>query len=153
MPATDVFKEAEQTEKAYQKQDAVFIGRKRVLGKKTKKGMRFTRNIGLGFKTPKEAIEGSYVDKKCPFTGGVSIRGRILKGLVISSKMKNTLIIRRDYLRWVGKYRRCVERASRGVERTAPHPLPFAAFARRSCVARGGRERARACAHVLERRR
>jgi small subunit ribosomal protein S11e len=153
MPATDVFKEAEQTEKAYQKQDAVFIGRKRVLGKKTKKGMRFTRNIGLGFKTPKEAIEGSYVDKKCPFTGGVSIRGRILKGLVISSKMKNTLIIRRDYLRWVGKYRRCVARASRGVERTAPHPLPFAPFARRSCVARGARERARACARVLERRR
>ena len=82
----DEYKEAEQTEKAYQKQDAIFIGRKRVLGKKTKKGMRFTRNIGLGFKTPKEAIEGSYVDKKCPFTGSVSIRGRILKGLVISGQ-------------------------------------------------------------------
>ena len=105
MPATEVFKEAEQTEKAYQKQDAVFIGRKRVLGKKTKKGMRFTRNIGLGFKTPKEAIEGSYVDKKCPFTGGVSIRGRILKGMVISTKMTRTVVIRRDYLNWCGKYR------------------------------------------------
>lgn len=31
--------------------------------------MRFYKNIGLGFKTPKEAIEGNYVDKKCPFTG------------------------------------------------------------------------------------
>ena len=56
---------------------------------------------------PEEAIKGNYVDKKCPFTGNVSIRGRILKGLVISGqKMKNTVIIRRDYLRWVGKYRR-----------------------------------------------
>lgn len=43
------------------------------------KGMRFVKNVGLGFKTPKLAREGTYVDKKCPFTGDVSIRGRILK--------------------------------------------------------------------------
>lgn len=43
------------------------------------KGMRFVKNVGLGFKTPKTAREGNYVDKKCPFTGDVSIRGRILK--------------------------------------------------------------------------
>lgn len=41
--------------------------------------MRFVKNVGLGFKTPKAAREGNYVDKKCPFTGDVSIRGRILK--------------------------------------------------------------------------
>lgn len=41
--------------------------------------MRFVKNVGLGFKTPKTAKEGTYVDKKCPFTGDVSIRGRILK--------------------------------------------------------------------------
>merc|ERR1711966_586868 len=33
----------------------------------------------LGFKTPIEASEGAYIDKKCPFTGNVSIRGRIFK--------------------------------------------------------------------------
>ena len=32
-------------------------------------GMRYYKSIGLGFKTPKAAIEGNYVDKKCPFTG------------------------------------------------------------------------------------
>lgn len=51
---------------------------------------------------------GTFVDKKCPFTGNVSIRGRILKGIVVSTKMTRTLIIRRDYLHWVSKYKRCV---------------------------------------------
>ena len=104
------FKEADQTEKAYQKQDGIFIGRKRVLGKKTKNGMRYYKSIGLGFKTPKEAIEGAYVDKKCPFTGNVSIRGRILKAMVISHKMKRTIVVRRDYLQYVSKYRRFEKR-------------------------------------------
>ena len=37
------FKEADQNEKAYQKQDAIFIGRKRVLGaKKSKKVLLLT---------------------------------------------------------------------------------------------------------------
>lgn len=40
--------------------------------------LRWYKNVGLGFKTPKEAIEGNYVDKKCPFTSDVSIRGRIM---------------------------------------------------------------------------
>jgi len=40
--------------------------------------LRWHKSIGLGFKTPKEAIEGNYVDKKCPFTSDVSIRGRIM---------------------------------------------------------------------------
>jgi small subunit ribosomal protein S11e len=68
--------------------------------------MRYYKSIGLGFKTPKSASEGSYVDKKCPFTGNVSIRGRILKAMVISNKMKRTLVVRRDYLQYFSKYRR-----------------------------------------------
>merc|ERR1712061_109948 len=89
----------DQNEKAFQKQDAVFIGSKRLLGKKSsKRAMRYWRNVGLGFATPKEAKEGNFVDKKCPFTGNVSIRGKILKGMVISTKMKRTVIIRRNYL-------------------------------------------------------
>ena len=45
--------------------------------------------------------EGHYVDKKCPFTGNVSIRGAILKGMCISTKMKRTIIIRRNYLHYI----------------------------------------------------
>jgi len=44
------------------------------------------------------------IDKKCPFTGEVSIRGRILTGKVVSTKMTRTAIIRRDYLHYIPKY-------------------------------------------------
>lgn len=104
------FLEADQTENAYQQQDAIFVGRKRVLGSKASKSLRYSKSVGLGFKTPKEASEGRYVDKKCPFTGNVSIRGRILKAMVISNKMKRTLVVRRDYLQYVSKYRRFEKR-------------------------------------------
>lgn len=57
-----------------------------------------------------EAISGTYIDKKCPYTGEVIIRGRILRGLVISNKMKNTIIIRRDYLHFIPKYNRYEKR-------------------------------------------
>ena len=50
---------------------------------------------------------GSYIDHKCPFTGNVSIRGRILSGTVKSTKMNRTLIVRRNYLHFIKKYQRC----------------------------------------------
>lgn len=40
----------------------------------------------------------------------MAIRGRILKGIVISTKMTRTIVLRRDYLRWVVKYRRYEKR-------------------------------------------
>jgi small subunit ribosomal protein S11e len=55
------------------------LNSKKLLAKKSSKGVRYWKNVGLGFKTPSEAIEGNYIDKKCPFTGNVSIRGRIVK--------------------------------------------------------------------------
>ncbi|KAD2393163.1 hypothetical protein E3N88_40140 [Mikania micrantha] len=77
-----------------------------------KGGNRFWKSIGLGFKTPREAIEGTYIDKKCPFTGDVSIRGRILAGTCHSAKMVRTIIVRRDYLHYVKKYQRYEKRHS-----------------------------------------
>eukprot|EP00924_Labyrinthula_sp_SR-Ha-C_P006679 maker-scaffold_29-snap-gene-1.8-mRNA-1 protein AED:0.11 eAED:0.11 QI:0/0/0.5/1/1/1/2/901/166 len=103
-------------DKVFPKQAKVFLAGKKSKYKKNKKGIpRYYRNIGLGFKTvhlyiPTEAIEGTYIDKKCPFTGNVSIRGRILKGLVVSNKMQRTIIMRRDYLHFVKKYRRYEKR-------------------------------------------
>jgi small subunit ribosomal protein S11e len=40
----------------------------------------------------------------------VSIRGRILNGVVVSTKMKRTIIVRREYLHYVTKYNRYEKR-------------------------------------------
>jgi len=92
---------AEQTERAFQQQE--------VRGQKGHR-LRYYKNIGLGFKTPREAIEGTYIDKKCPFTGNVHIRGRILTGTIMKMKMQRTIVIRRDYLHFVRKYKRFEKR-------------------------------------------
>jgi hypothetical protein len=74
----------------------------------------------LGFRTPKTAIDGSYIDKKCPFTGLVSIRGRILTGDVvvscvsIMSKQSQT----DDYL----SLPRCTEPSSSAVNTSITSP-------------------------------
>ncbi|KAF4125085.1 small subunit ribosomal protein S11e [Geosmithia morbida] len=101
-----------QSERAFQKQPHIFTNSK-VKAKTSrpgKGGRRWYKDVGLGFRTPKTAIEGSYIDKKCPFTGLVSIRGRILTGTVVSTKMHRTIIIRREYLHFIPKYARYEKR-------------------------------------------
>eukprot|EP01139_Manchomonas_bermudensis_P001041 Amastigsp_a1290_10325.p2 type:complete len:157 gc:universal Amastigsp_a1290_10325:41-511(+) len=113
---------AEQIEKAFLKQPHVNLGKKRptVAGKKARVGVRFVKNIGLGFPTPREAAQGTYIDKKCAFTGQVSIRGRILTGTVKSTKMIRTIIVRRDYLHYVRKYQRFQKRHSNTPAHVSP---------------------------------
>merc|ERR1712223_2174980 len=98
---------ADQTERAFQKQPTISHNRK---GGLKKSESRFVVNPGLGFKVPVEAREGNYIDKKCPFTGKVSIRGRILTGVITKMKMNRTVVIRRDYLHYVKKYNRFEKR-------------------------------------------
>merc|ERR1711907_680675 len=99
-----------QTERSYQKQPHIFAGKARVLSRSTRKGPRQVKSIGLGFKVPLKAKEGRYIDKKCPFVGQVSIRGKLLRGVVHRCFMKNTIPIRRDYLHYQKKYRRYEKR-------------------------------------------
>merc|ERR1712146_286903 len=99
-----------QTERSYQKQPHIFAGKARLLSRSTRKGPRQVKSIGLGFKVPAKAKEGRYIDKKCPFVGQVSIRGKLLRGVVHRTFMKNTITIRRDYLHYQKKYRRYEKR-------------------------------------------
>ena len=112
----------EQTEKSYQKQAGLSSGGRGSTQFKQKggKNMRWYKNVGLGFKTPRAAIDGNFVDKKCPFTGDVSIRGKLRSGIVKSTKMKRTCIIREDYLHYITKYNRYEKRHSN----TACHVSP-----------------------------
>jgi len=63
----------------------------------------------LTFKKPKESCN----DRNCPFHGDLPIRGRILEGVVVSSKMDKTVIVEREYLHYVPKFLRYEKRHSR----------------------------------------
>ncbi len=52
-------------------------------------------------------------DKLCPFHGSLRVRGRILKGVVISDKMQRTVTVRIDYVRFDRKYKRYEKRFSK----------------------------------------
>ena len=52
-----------------------------------------TRNIGIKVKPPKN--ESTENDKKNPFNGTLSIRGKTFEGVVIKSKAKDTVVIER----------------------------------------------------------
>jgi small subunit ribosomal protein S17 len=62
----------------------------------------------LTAKKPKKTCD----DINCPFHGALSLRGHTLEGIVVSDKMEKTIIVRRDYLKYVPKYRRYERRRS-----------------------------------------
>ncbi|MGQ9460684.1 MAG: 30S ribosomal protein S17 [Candidatus Bathyarchaeaceae archaeon] len=64
--------------------------------------------VALSLKKPKKTCN----DNNCPFHGDLSVRGRTLEGVVISAKMEKTVIVRRDYLDYVPKFKRYERRHS-----------------------------------------
>lgn len=52
-------------------------------------------------------------DPNCPFHGSLKIRGRVLEGTVVSAKMDKTVVVRRDYVKYVSKFKRYERRHSR----------------------------------------
>ena len=60
------------------------------------------RNIGISVAPPRRPCEG----KLCPFHGTLPIRGKLLRGTVVSNKAKNMAVVTREYPRAVGKYKR-----------------------------------------------
>jgi len=69
------------------------------------------RNIGIPGVSPPKTRECG--DKNCPFHGTTRIRGKITKGVVVSKKSRNTVIIRKDYVQFIRKYQRYERRNSR----------------------------------------
>lgn len=64
--------------------------------------------MSLTFKRPKKTCS----DKNCPFHGDLSMRGRVSEGVVLTAKMDKTVIVKRDYLHYVPKFRRYERRRS-----------------------------------------
>ncbi|NXX86626.1 RS11 protein, partial [Urocolius indicus] len=93
-----------QTERAYQKQPTIFQNKKRVLlGEGGKEKLpRYYKNIGLGFKTPKEPQGVALAEVFPP--------PPLPPGVVTKMKMQRTIVIRRDYLHYIRKYNRFEKR-------------------------------------------
>ncbi len=67
------------------------------------------RDIGIDVVPPKALCD----DKHCPFHGTLSVRGQILNGVVISTKMSHTVVVKREHMKTIAKYERFEKRTRR----------------------------------------
>ncbi len=67
------------------------------------------RDIGIDVPPP----ERSCSDEHCPFHGKLSVRGQTLEGKVVSTRMQRTVVIEREYTRYIPKYERYEKRTRR----------------------------------------
>jgi small subunit ribosomal protein S17 len=67
------------------------------------------RDIGLGVAIP----EAECSDVNCPFHGTLPVRGQVITGKVVSDRMNGTVVVEREYLHYVKKYKRYEKRSSK----------------------------------------
>lgn len=68
------------------------------------------RNVGIpGVKPPEKTCN----DPKCPWHGHLRVRGLVLTGVVVKNKMKNTVVVEREYIYYDRKYKRYEKRRSK----------------------------------------
>ena len=63
-------------------------------------------NRNIGIKVPEPKNESSDNDKKNPFNGTLSIRGKLFEGKVVKSKAKNTVVIQKESPVYFSKFKR-----------------------------------------------
>ncbi|MCD6324170.1 MAG: 30S ribosomal protein S17 [Desulfurococcales archaeon] len=70
------------------------------------------RNVGIkypGLRPPEKTCD----DPFCPWHGHIKVRGGLLEGKIIKARMRNTVVVEREYLVYVKKYMRYERRRSR----------------------------------------
>jgi small subunit ribosomal protein S17 len=72
-----------------------------------------SRNIGIPGVVPPKIKAEECQDQSCPFHGNTRIRGKITQGVIVNKKSKNSVIIKRDYVKFVKKYQRYERRNTR----------------------------------------
>ena len=66
------------------------------------------RNIGLSVNPPSERCN----DKNCPFHGTLPVRGQTIIGIVVSNKMQDSILVKKEYMHYVPKYERYEKKTS-----------------------------------------
>jgi small subunit ribosomal protein S17 len=75
-----------------------------------------SRDIGLDVKQP----AGTCEDGHCPFHGQLPVRGTVIDGTVVSTKMQSTVIVQRNYMRYLPKFERYEKRTSKYLAHSPP---------------------------------
>ena len=75
------------------------------------------RNIGIPNVEPPEK---TCDDINCPFHGDLSVRGRVMEGVVTTTRMHKTVVFQQDFLSLVKKYSRYERRRSRKLAHLPP---------------------------------
>lgn len=66
------------------------------------------RDIGVDVIAPKAEC----ADPHCPFHGSLPVRGQVMDGQVVSTKMERSARVEREYLYYIPKYERFEKRTS-----------------------------------------
>ncbi len=74
------------------------------------------QDIGAGAKPPQKSCE----DPNCPYHGTLPVRGKIIDGKVVSTKMSGTVTVERGHLHYSRKYMRYERRRSRILAHSPP---------------------------------
>ncbi|HOM95900.1 MAG: 30S ribosomal protein S17 [Candidatus Methanofastidiosa archaeon] len=65
--------------------------------------------IGIDVKEPKKSCN----NEKCPFHGTLPVRGKLMEGKIVSDKMNNTVVVKKEYLAKLDKYERFEKRSTK----------------------------------------
>jgi len=78
--------------------------------KMAEKGKQATaRDIGIDVPAPPASCQ----DAHCPFHGKLSVRGQLFEGTVVLARMARTVVVEREYLRYLQKFERYEKRTKR----------------------------------------
>jgi len=72
--------------------------------------------IGIDVRPPARAC----ADRDCPFHGTLPVRGQILEGDIVSTRMQLTAVVKREYIRQNRKYERLEKRTSKYLVHNPP---------------------------------
>ncbi len=74
------------------------------------------RDIGIDVPVPAQSCE----DQHCPFHGKLSVRGQAIDGVVVTTRMQRTVVVERNYLRYLQKFERYEKRTRRMLAHAPP---------------------------------
>ena len=70
----------------------------------------------ISLKQPEQTCD----DINCPFHGSLSVRGRMLEGEIVSTRMAKSVVVRIQYTRYDNKYERYARMSSRITAHSTP---------------------------------